>query len=73
MDKLKMINTLKSNPGVKITHILFDKSEYIYMGNDGNVYDENGYLFEDWTSIGRCDGIRCRTGGYWENGWSIKI
>ena len=63
----EMIEFIKANPDVKITHILFDKSEYIYSKEDGNIYDENGYLFEDW--YGNRDGIRMRNGGKWDTGW----
>ena len=65
--RTEMIRFIKNNPGEKITHTLFDASEYIYLAADGNVYDENGYLFEDW--FGYHDGIRMRTGEYWESGW----
>ena len=74
MTRDEMINFIKEHPNVKITHVLFDKDEYIYSKNDGNVYDENDYLFEDWSSCGpSCsDGIRIREGGIWEDGWKIK-
>lgn len=74
MSRDEMIQFIKANPIVKITHTLFDEFEYIYSAQDGNVYDENGYLFEDWYSFGcsRRDGIRERVGGRWETGWSIK-
>ena len=71
MTRDEMIEFIKSNPCVKITHTLFDASEHIYSQDNGNVYDERGYLFEDWYSNAR-DGIRSRIGGRWETGWSIK-
>ena len=37
-----------------------------------NIYDENDYLFEDWYSDGSI-GMRMRTGGSWEDGWSVKF
>ena len=66
------INILKGDPNTKITHSLFDSNEYIY-GKDGLVFDENGLLFEDWTSDGpnKHNGIRMRIGGPWEYGWSF--
>ena len=53
------------------------KSVYIVENSgydDGNVYDENGYLFEDWYSIGPGghSGIRDRVGDWWETGWYIR-
>lgn len=76
MTRTEMIEFIKANPHVEITHFLFDEDEYIYSDNDGVVWDERGYLFEDWSSptnswIG-IGGIRIRTGGQWEDGWHIK-
>lgn len=70
ISRIDMIAVLTSNPGAKISHRYFSKNEYIYLGNDGNVYDENGYLFEDWKSRQNC-GVRMRNGGNWEHGWYI--
>lgn len=66
------ISRLKNNPNEKITHRLFGPDEYLY-GRNGKVYDENEYLFEDWTSegSGKHDGMRMRVGGNWENGWDL--
>ena len=71
MTRSEMIDFIKENPYIHITHILFDESEYIYSGSDGIIYDEYGNVFEDWETLVR-DGIRYRTGGVWENSWSIK-
>lgn len=72
MTREAIIIFMQENPNVKITHTLFDSNEYIYLKEDGNVYDENDYLFEDWYSK-RSMGIRMRTGGSWEDGWSVKF
>lgn len=74
MKRDEMINFIKEHPNVKITHVLFDKDEYIYSKNGGNVYDENDYLFEDWSSYGPSshNGIRMRDKGIWEDVWKIK-
>lgn len=69
MTRTEMIGFARENPFVKITHTLFGSDEYIY-GNGGNIYEEHNYLFEDWTSE-RHDGIRMRSGGLWETGWSL--
>lgn len=69
--RAEMIEFIKANPGVKITHRLFDPSEYIYSKEDGNIYDENGYLFEDWYEDH--DGIRIRDGDMWVIGWKLYI
>lgn len=73
MDRATMIVFMQENPNVKITHESFSCNEYIDQKEDGRVYDENGYLFEDWYSegIGQHNGIRMRIGGNWENGWSV--
>lgn len=74
MTRNQMINYILDNQYVPITHILFSEDEFIYAARDGKVYDENGYLFEDWYSdgIARHDGIRERSGGSWEMGWFRK-
>ena len=73
MTRDEMMKFLRENPNVRITHFLFDPDEYIISKENGLVYDENDYLFEDWTSqFSLWNGIRIRTGGLWENGWTIK-
>ena len=63
---------MKANPYVRISHQLFEPNEYIYSAKDGCVYDENGYLFENWEPGSHAhDGIRLRVGGAWENGWRV--
>lgn len=71
MTREVMIVFIEENPNVKIVHTLFDSNEYLYQKEDGKIYDENGYLFEDWYSDDK-NGIRLRTGGIWEDGWSVK-
>lgn len=76
MTRSEMIEFIKENPYVHITHDLFDADEYIYSDIDGLVWDEHGYLFEDWDSVTNNwsghNGIRMRIGGSWETGWHIK-
>lgn len=71
MTRESMIEFMKENPNIKITHRLFDSEEYIYQKN-GNIYDENNYLFEDWYSDTHC-GIRMRNDDAWKDGWYVKI
>ena len=71
MNKVEIIDIVRENPGVKIRHISFGSDEYLYSKEDGNLYDENNYLFEDYHSYKRNDGMRIRQGDYWINGWSI--
>lgn len=73
MTREAMIAFMEVNPNVKITHTLFDSEEYIYQKEDGNVYDENGNLFDNWDSDDRHNGVRMRIGGSWEDGWSVKF
>ena len=54
----------------KITHILFSSDEYIYNKN-GKIYDEAGYVFEDWITDGYHNGIRIRTEQCWDTGWDF--
>ena len=70
MTKSDAIKYMRDNNYVKITHCLFASHEYIYMKSDGNIYTEEGYLFEDFHSFYRFDGMRMRTGTRWEEGWS---
>mgnify|MGYP003295212763 FL=1 len=70
MSNQEAIKVMLDNPYKKITHTLFAPDEYIYSKGDGVIYDENGYVFEDWHS--HCNGMRIRTEGYWQEGWSIK-
>ena len=74
MTRDEMIIFIKEHPNVKITHWLFDEDEYIYSKDDGKVYDENNYLFEDWLSYGpgAHNGIRMRYGDNWYDGWYTK-
>ena len=51
MTRQEMIVFIIKNPNVHISHPLFADYEFIYSGSDGLVYDENGYVFEDWSSI----------------------
>lgn len=73
MTRDEMIEFIKNNPNVKITHTHFSPDEYIYSRSSGRVYTEEGYLFEDWYSneFRGHNGIRMRKGGNWENGWSL--
>ena len=70
MTRKEMIGFIMINPNVKVTHRLFSKDEYIYSNGNGCVYEEHGYPFEDFISKD-CNGIRARSGGAWENGWSL--
>ena len=75
MTRTEMITFIKENPNVPITHPLFTIDEYIFSVENGKVYTEEGYLFEDWYSPNDrtgWNGIRMRTGGWWEDGWHIK-
>lgn len=72
MTRSEMIDFIKANPFVPITHHLFDNSEYIYSDNYGSVLDENGNVFEDWFTPYMCDGIRIRAEEVWQSGWEVK-
>lgn len=75
LNRSEMIELIKKHPHLPFAHRLFSHGEYIYSNASGDVYDENGYLFEDWHSEGPgCHaGIRLRIGGAWEHGWRICI
>ena len=76
MTRNEMIDFIKHNPHVHISHPLFAEDEYIYSDADGIVYDECGYTFENWDSVtdmwSGINGIRIRASGMWEDGWYIK-
>ena len=72
MKRTEMIAFIKANPFIPITHSLFDNSEYLYADEQGNVWDENGNMFEDWYSPYLHDGIRIRDDEAWLSGWEIK-
>lgn len=69
MSRDEAIRFMRENPKVKITHPLFGPDEYLF-GRGTNIYDECGYLFENWISTVNC-GMRIRTGGSWETGWCL--
>lgn len=71
MTRTEMIEFIKENPNVKITHSLFAPDEYIYSLPNGVVYTEEGYLFEDWIVGSYHSGIRARQGDLWEDDWSL--
>ena len=70
MNRTEMIEFIRENPFVRVTHTLFGKEEYLYGKSDGRVYDEAGYLFEDWQTPFH-NGLRIRFGDAWEQGWSL--
>lgn len=75
MTRAEMIEFISKNPNVSISHLLFADDEFIFSSPGGRVYDESGYLFEDWYSPNDpsgWNGIRMRKGGQWENGWYVK-
>ena len=72
MTRTEILAYLRGNFYHRVTHRLFDSTEYLYCAEDGNIYDENGYLFEDWDEGSFAhNGLRMRTGGPWEDGWGI--
>lgn len=76
MTRSEMIEFIKKNPHINISHPLFTDDEFIYSDANGIVYDENGYIFENWdNSVDKWsgnNGIRMRVGDSWENNWYIK-
>ena len=70
MTRAEMIDFIKKHPYKRVRHTSFCDDEYLYCGDDENVYDESGYLFENWL-FGHNNGLQIRSGGNWENGWSL--
>lgn len=70
MTRDEMIEFIRKNPNVKITHESFNKDEYLYY-LCGVIYDENGYVFEDFVPCSFRCGLRIRIGDCWETGWSL--
>lgn len=69
MTRSEMIAYIRGNPWIKISHPTFTSDEYIYSKDDGCVYDESGYLFEDWNYAH--DGLRIRNDGLFKTDWFI--
>lgn len=67
---LVFIMRIKSCNGIKFYHKLFDKDEFLYVGDDLNIYDENNYLFEDWISDDH-NGMRMRENTFPFEDWYI--
>lgn len=72
MTKDQIIEYMRNHHYVKVDHWLFDPEEYLYMKPDGKVYTEEGYLFEDFHTPYNHNGLRIRTGRYWEEGWNVR-
>lgn len=68
MTRQEAIKFMLDNPMRRIKHCLFSPDEYLYSYG-GIIYDENGYVFEDWHS--HCDGMRIRTDRWWQEGWYV--
>ncbi len=71
MTRDQMMDFIMKNPNKKISHKLFSNDEYILSKGDGRIYDENDYLFEDFTTP-RHNGLRSRYGGLWDYDWYVK-
>lgn len=72
MTRSEMISFITGNPYKRVKHRLFSDEEYLYLANDGYVYEESDYLFETWDpSDWAHNGLRTRSGGVWETGWSL--
>ena len=69
MTKLEALDYMRKNPYAKVAHRLFDENEYLYMKPDGKIYTEEDYIFEDFHSSYRFDGMRIRTSKEWRDGW----
>lgn len=74
VDLHKLVKMLIENTedcSIKFRHCSFDDEEWLISKSDGNIYDEQGYLFEDWDTPNMFNGMRMRKGGAWEDGWVI--
>ena len=65
------IAILRTNPTAKVSHVLFSEDEFLIGNGGGTVFDENDYVFEDWTSSNH-NGIRMRNDSYFKTGWYLK-
>lgn len=68
MTKTEIIEFMRNNEGARVTHWLFAPEEYLYMKN-GVIYTEEDYLFDDFYSENRADGMRIRDTDVWQSGW----
>lgn len=69
MTKDQAIHYMLHTPYCKVTHRLFAPGEYLYSKGDGIIYDEAGYVFEDFASSR--DGMRIRSDSFWNADWSV--
>lgn len=69
MTRSEVIRLMEKCPYCKVTHRLFSPNEYLYAKENGDVYTEEGYLFEDWGKTHSHDGMRMRVGDEWMDGW----
>lgn len=66
----EMLQTIKNNHNLKISHTSFDPNEYIYSKENGIVCNSKGEIFDDFCSDVYC-GLRERYDGEWEYGWYL--
>ena len=66
----EMLQTIKNNHNLKISHTSFAPHEYIYSKENGVVYDSKGEIFDDFYSVAHC-GLREKYDGEWEYGWYL--
>lgn len=72
MTREEMIKYAMEHPFARISHKLFNKDEWLYTDGGTFFYDENGYLFEDWSQANLLhNGLRSRNDGSWLNGWFV--
>lgn len=69
----EMIEFVRCHPFVAVSHFLFDDVEYLFLNDDGNVYDEEGCLFESWSwSPDIWCGKNIKDVSIWASGWFVK-
>lgn len=71
MTKDQAIHYMLHHPRCHVSHPLFDSHEYLYSKGDGVIYDECGYVFENFT--GHNDGMRDRCEPVWLSGWKVIL
>lgn len=72
MTKTELFIELHKRPNVKFVHRLFSSDEYLINKEDGCIYDENGYLFENFDlDDDTHNGMRIRRDSVWDDGWTI--
>lgn len=73
MTKDQAIHYMLNNPNCHVWHPLFSPNEFLFAKEDGIIYDECGYVFEDFEENSSRAGMRLRWEDVWLSGWRVTL